>query len=227
MPPGTQPRPNFKPPEIPSPYWHSTYSSPMSSTRLSQIQGHLSPNSPLVLTSSSANSQVITLTINYATRANCLSTPVLKALLAALSSINPQMRIGPSIDTEDPIVYADRVVRSRSSLVPKVIIIKSMGRVFCSGHDLREFHIANGNRDSIQTVFNLCNELMLTIRRLPQIVISQVYIFSQMRLTSRYKDLQQLQDVNWPLKRIYVSPLPQQHSLPQVSNEVVFVLHLL
>jgi enoyl-CoA hydratase/carnithine racemase len=149
----------------------------MSSTRLSQIQGHLSSNSPLVLTSSSANSQVITLTINHATRANCLSTPVLTALLAALSSINPQMPIGPFIDTEDPIVYADRAVSSHSSVVPKVIIIKSMGQVFCSGHDLREFHISNGNPDQIQTVFNLCNELMLTIHRIPQIVISQVSIF--------------------------------------------------
>jgi enoyl-CoA hydratase/carnithine racemase len=150
----------------------------MSSTRLSQIRGHLSPDSPLVLTSSSANGRIITLTINHATRANCLSTTVLTALLAALSSINRQLPVGPSIDTEDPIVYADRVVSSHSSVVPKVIIIKSMGQVFCSGHDLREFHIANGNPDPIRTVFNLCNELMLTIRRIPQIVISRASILS-------------------------------------------------
>jgi hypothetical protein len=149
----------------------------MSSTRLSQIQRHLSPNDSLVLTSYSADGRVVILTINHETRANCLSTPVLKALLAALTSINSKITIYSSIDTEDPIAFADRVVLSHSpSIVPKVIIIKSVGKIFCSGHDLREFHNASDDAGKIHHVFVLCNELMMTIRRIPQIVISQVQI---------------------------------------------------
>jgi hypothetical protein len=106
----------------------------------------------------------------------------LKGLLDALTSINSKITINSSIDTEDPIAFADRVVLSHSpSIVPKVIVIKSVGKIFCSGHDLREFHNVSDDPGMIHHVFVLCNELMLTIRRIPQIVISQVYYLSRIR----------------------------------------------
>jgi hypothetical protein len=49
-----------------------------------------------------------------------------------------------------------------------------VGSIFCSGHDLREFHSANSHHETIHGIFHLCNTVMLTIRRLAQIVISQV-----------------------------------------------------
>ena len=150
----------------------------MASTRLAQIQEHIVSPSDLVLTSHSPDGKVATLTINNATRANCLSTPVLKAILASLASINPQISLDSSIDTEDPIDFAERVCQSHyPHPVPAVVVVKSTGKIFCSGHDLREFHAAAGDYDMIHKVFELCNSVMLSIQRLPQIVISQVLKF--------------------------------------------------
>jgi enoyl-CoA hydratase/carnithine racemase len=147
----------------------------MATNRLSQLQNHLSPSSDLVLTSYSSDSRVVTITINNGARANCLSTPVLQAMLAAFSSINPNIKLDSSVDTEDPIAFSERVCQSHSpNPVPKVVILKSAGKIFCSGHDLREFHAANGDYRTIHDIFELCNTLMLAIQRLPQVVISQV-----------------------------------------------------
>jgi enoyl-CoA hydratase/carnithine racemase len=147
----------------------------MATTRLSQIQNHISSPSDLVSTLYSSDRQVVTITINNAARANCLSTAVLKALLAAFTSINPKITLDSSVDSEDPIAFAEKVCRSHSpNSVPKVIILKSAGKIFSSGHDLREFHAASGDYKTIHDIFELCNTLMLTIQRLPQVVISQV-----------------------------------------------------
>ena len=150
----------------------------MSSHRLSQLQNHLSPHpvpsNDLVLTTTSLNKHIITLTINNASRANCLSVAVLQSLLNALRSINPNITLDESIDSEDPITFAERVCKfHKPDQIPKVVIIKSEGKVFSSGHDLRELKNAREYK-SILEIFQLCNTLMLTIRRLPQIVISQV-----------------------------------------------------
>lgn len=148
----------------------------MAAKRLSQIQNHISSPSDLASTLYSSDRHVVTITINNAARANCLSTAVLKALLAAFTSINPKITLDSSIDSEDPIVFAERVCRSHSpNPVPKVVLLKSVGKIFSSGHDLREFHAANGDYKAIHDIFELCNRLMLTIQRLPQVVISQVF----------------------------------------------------
>lgn len=147
----------------------------MAAKRLYQIQNHIASQSDLVLTSYSSDGRVITITINNATRANCLSTPVLAALLTALTSINAKTKLDSSVDSEDPIIFSERVCQSHSpNPVPRVVILKSAGKIFCSGHDLREFHVANGEYKTIYNIFELCNRVMLTIRRLPQVVISQV-----------------------------------------------------
>lgn len=148
----------------------------MISSRLSQIQDQVAYPSDLVSRSDSPDGTVVTLTINNAVRANCLSTPVLTALLAVIKSINSQISLDHSIDKEDPVEFAERVRRSHApNPVPKVVIIKSAGNIFCSGHDLREIHSADGDYITIHNVFDLCNTVMLSIQRLPQIVISQVF----------------------------------------------------
>lgn len=155
----------------------------MATRRLSQVQQHLSSSQNLVLTTYSPDSHVFTITINNPTRANCLSTPVLNALLDVLKSINPEIPLTAAIDTEDPIHFAERVCQSHlPSPIPKVVILKSTGQIFCSGHDLREFQTAKGDYETIHNIFKLCNTLMLSIRRLPQIVISQVFALQTGRL---------------------------------------------
>ena len=151
----------------------------MASNRLSQVQNHLSPPSAFVLTSYSSDRRVVTITINNPARANCLSTPVLQAILDALRSINPLVTLDSSVDREDPIAFAERVCQSHvPNPVPKVVILKSTGKIFSSGHDLKEFHAAKGDYKKIHDIFELCNTMMLTIRRLPQTVISQVRLIS-------------------------------------------------
>jgi enoyl-CoA hydratase/carnithine racemase len=128
-----------------------------------------------VRTSYTSDRVVVTLTINNAARANCLSTPVLEALLSALTAINPRITLDSSADTEDPIAFAYRVCKSHAGKpIPKIVILKSVGKIFCSGHDLRELYANNDNQEAIHDIFRLCNKVMLTIRRLPQIVIAQV-----------------------------------------------------
>ncbi len=54
----------------------------------------------------------------------------------------------------------------------RVLIIRSEGRVFSSGHDLSE--MLEGNAVSYRTIFDACTEMMEAIRSLPQPVIAQV-----------------------------------------------------
>ena len=77
--------------------------------RLAQLQNHLSPptQKDIVLVKYSANRRIVTVTINNARHANCLSVAVLTALLSALRSINPQIKLDESIDSKDPIIFAE------------------------------------------------------------------------------------------------------------------------
>ncbi len=54
----------------------------------------------------------------------------------------------------------------------KVVIIKSDGPVFSSGHDLNE--ILNDSTEEVMDLFNTCGNMMKLIRKIPQIVIASV-----------------------------------------------------
>ncbi|MCL0044493.1 enoyl-CoA hydratase [Dehalococcoidia bacterium] len=54
-----------------------------------------------------------------------------------------------------------------------VVILRALGEVFSSGHDLRE--LLNGNEEEYANVFALCTKAMEAIRLLPQPVIAQVH----------------------------------------------------
>lgn len=56
----------------------------------------------------------------------------------------------------------------------RVVVIAGNGPGFCAGHDLKEIR-ANPGRQSYETLFGLCSELMLTIVRLPKPVIAKVH----------------------------------------------------
>ena len=91
--------------------------------------------------------QVATLTLNNPSRRHALSSEVLAALKERLGSIG-----------EDSTV--------------KVVVLKSEGPVFSSGHDLRE--MVGSDEESYTCIFAECTEVMEAIRLLPQPVIAQV-----------------------------------------------------
>ena len=53
-----------------------------------------------------------------------------------------------------------------------VVVLRAVGPVFSSGHDLRE--LVDGDEEDHSRVFDLCTEVMEAIRLLPQTVIAQV-----------------------------------------------------
>ena len=91
--------------------------------------------------------QIATLTLNNPSRRHALSSEVLAALKNRLG------RIGEDSDV-------------------KVVVLKSDGPVFSSGHDLRE--MVGSDEESYTCIFAECTEVMEAIRLLPQPVIAQV-----------------------------------------------------
>jgi enoyl-CoA hydratase/carnithine racemase len=55
----------------------------------------------------------------------------------------------------------------------KVLILKANGKHFCSGHNLGE--MVNCETSEAKALFDRCSDMMLTIHKIPQIVIAQVH----------------------------------------------------
>ena len=87
------------------------------------------------------------LTLNNPARRNALSSPVLDALQTHLDRIK-----------DDPAV--------------RVVVIRSEGPVFSSGHDLNE--MVDGDEEAYTAIFAACTVVMESIRLLPKPVIAQV-----------------------------------------------------
>jgi enoyl-CoA hydratase/carnithine racemase len=100
---------------------------------------------PLVIYESAE--QIATLTLNNPARRHALSSEMLAALKEGLGCIR-----------EDAAV--------------KVVVLKSDGPVFSSGHDLRE--MVGSDEEAYTCIFAECTEVMEAIRLLPQPVIAQV-----------------------------------------------------
>ena len=56
----------------------------------------------------------------------------------------------------------------------KVILLKSTGPSFCSGHDLKEVNEFSNSNSKLLNLFKKCSKMMMTIRELPQPVIACV-----------------------------------------------------
>lgn len=94
------------------------------------------------------NDQVVTLTLNQPKQFNALSVDVLAAL-----------------QTELDTIASDSGVR--------VVVIQANGKAFCAGHNLKEMR-ATPDRAFQDALFNQCSQMMLTINRMPQVVIAKV-----------------------------------------------------
>jgi enoyl-CoA hydratase/carnithine racemase len=96
---------------------------------------------------------VAMLTLNRPDQLNALSEELMTALQEALDGI-------------------------ATETTTKVVILRSAGRAFCAGHDLKQMQArrqtADGGRAYYMALFAQCSKLMSTIPRLPQPVIAQV-----------------------------------------------------
>ena len=104
-------------------------------------------NEPHVLRSDDGG--IATLTLNRPKQFNALSMDMLDALQAALDAI-----------ASDPSV--------------RVVVIAANGKAFCPGHDLKEM-LANRTQKFIGGLFDRCCEVMMSITRMPQLVIAKVH----------------------------------------------------
>ena len=104
---------------------------------------------PLVIRQdSSNNSGVVTLTLNNPKQFNALSVALLTALQKELDEIEKDKSI-------------------------RVVVIAAEGKAFCAGHNLKEMR-AHSDREFHQALFNQCSQMMLTLNRMPQVVIAKV-----------------------------------------------------
>lgn len=92
---------------------------------------------------------VSTLTLNRPKQYNALSEAMLDALQDAFDAI-----------------AGDESVR--------VVVIRSEGKAFCAGHDLKEMR-ANPSRDYYEGLFAKCGRMMTSMQHIPQPVIARVH----------------------------------------------------
>ena len=102
----------------------------------------------LVIREDNKESGVVTLTLNQPKQFNALSVEVLSAMQTELDSI-----------AQDDTI--------------RVVVIQATGKAFCAGHNLKEMR-ANSAEAFQRALFQQCSHMMLTINRMPQVVIAKV-----------------------------------------------------
>ena len=143
--------------------------------------------------------QAAYLVLNNARRRNALSLATLRDLRQQLHAFNTspadgKLRMLPPFKPEvldelykaddgDPLaaseydwlVNAQKWKEHREKL-PKVLVLRSHGPVFCSGHDLGELRTLSS--DQVKETFALCAEVMGLIRRSPAPVVGVIQGFA-------------------------------------------------
>ena len=107
----------------------------------------MTENAPVLL--EDRDQGVLRLTMNRPEARNALSAALMSALLDALG-------------------------RAAKEPQARVVVIAGAGPAFCAGHDLRELR-TDQRRETYESVFAQCSELMLAIVRLPKPVIAEVH----------------------------------------------------
>lgn len=101
-------------------------------------------------------------------------SPVLYSLdsrgVATLTLNNPERRNALSSSTLDALDRLLGEIADDSDV--RVVVLRSEGPVFSSGHDLNE--LVNGDAEDYTAVFDACTRVMEAIRLLPKPVIAQV-----------------------------------------------------
>ena len=107
---------------------------------------HSATDEPLVIREDSDG--VVTLTLNRPKQFNALSVDMLSAIQKELDDI-----------THDSSV--------------RVVVIAASGKAFCAGHNLKEMR-AHSDKAFHKSLFEQCSQMMLSINRMPQIVVAKV-----------------------------------------------------
>lgn len=118
-------------------------------TKFNPIQSHpsfIDSNEPLVIRENLGS--VVTLTLNCPKQFNALSVDMLSTMQTELDSIVQDSSI-------------------------RVVVIAANGKAFCAGHNLKEMR-ANPEKAFQRALFEQCSQMMLTINRMPQVVIAKV-----------------------------------------------------
>jgi len=102
----------------------------------------------LVIREDSKENGVVTLTLNQPKQFNALSSEVLSAMQTEL----------------DQIAQDDTI---------RVVVIQATGKAFCAGHNLKQMR-AHSDEVFHRALFQQCSRMMLTINRMPQVVIAKV-----------------------------------------------------
>ena len=101
---------------------------------------------------------------------NSLTLYEIKDGVAALTLNNPRRRNALSLGMMDEMLGHLDAARDDDEV--RVVVIRAEGRVFSSGHDLRE--LSEGDVEDQTILFARCTDLMETVRLLPKPVIAQV-----------------------------------------------------
>ncbi|KAH0536047.1 hypothetical protein FGG08_007054 [Glutinoglossum americanum] len=136
--------------------------------------------------------------LSNAAKRNALSLSVLRQLRSQLHAFNtspsgrllilppfkPEILSAIEAHDEEHIWLLDASVwrRERKDL-PNVIVLRSEGPVFSSGHDLME--IKRLSHDEVKETFALCAEVMSLIRRSPALVVCPIQALLVLALISR------------------------------------------
>ena len=90
--------------------------------------------------------------------------------ILTLTLNNPKKRNPLSIELIDKI--QSTLNNLKKNKIIKVLIIKSTGPTFCSGHNLKEISAYSNSRKRLLEIFRKCSKMMLDIRKIPQPVIA-------------------------------------------------------
>ncbi|NCB02550.1 MAG: enoyl-CoA hydratase, partial [Spirochaetia bacterium] len=104
-------------------------------------------NEPFILRENSTD-DVVVLTLNRPKQFNALSVSMLTAIQTEL----------------DDIAQDDTI---------RVVVITATGKAFCAGHNLKEMR-AHSDEAFHSALFKQCSHMMMTLNRMPQIVIAKV-----------------------------------------------------
>ncbi len=103
---------------------------------------------------------------------NILTRTDSKDGICTLTLTNPKKRNPLSLALINKLqLELDQLKKSKNI---KVLILKSSGPSFSSGHDLAEVNEASKSKTKLLNIFKKCSKMMLTIREVPQPVIACV-----------------------------------------------------
>jgi len=115
---------------------------------MTQLGTTLDTDNLLVVREDHKETGVVTLTLNQPKQFNTLSVEVLSTMQIELDSI-----------------ASDDTIR--------IVVIQATGKAFCAGHNLKQMR-AHDDEAFHRALFQQCSQMMLTINRMPQVVIAKV-----------------------------------------------------